>query len=202
MRNNDLISRSALKSFLCKCCNILHLEDPCEPGECNVMEVLDEQPTVDAVPVERLGKIGKLFLPYEGCPRGHVGRMGAPATLEEEALYWGVITDVDGGRWVPVVEDVMHELIEKANAADTNVGGKWIRVEDEKPKRRGEYFVSYVFADYDMRFYGSAFWNDDIETNGYVTGPHFSNEGMNGMKVTHWMDILPVQEVQDETADV
>ena len=90
-------------------------------------------------------------------------------------------------------------------AKDTDVPSKWIRVEDDKPKRRGEYFVSYVFADCDMRFYGAAFWNDDLETNGYVTGPHFSNEGVNGMKVTHWMEIqkLPVmQEVPNGTDHV
>ena len=72
-------------------------------------------------------------------------------------------------------------------ATDTNVGGKWISVEDDKPKRRGQYFVSYVFADYDMQFYGVAFWNDDLGINGYVTGPHFSTEDVHGMKVTHWM---------------
>lgn len=81
-------------------------------------------------------------------------------------------------------------------ATDTNAGSKWISGEDEKPKRRGEYFISYVFEDCNMRFYGSAFWHDDMETNGYVTGPHFSNEGVNGMKVTHWMEIpkLPKEE--------
>jgi len=84
----------------------------------SVIKFLEIVPAVDAVPVESLGKIGKLFLPYKGCPRGHVGRMGVPATLEEEALQWGVITDVDGGRWVPVVEDVLHELIEKAKTVD------------------------------------------------------------------------------------
>ena len=83
-------------------------------------------------------------------------------------------------------------------ATDTNVGNKWISVEDEKPKRRGEYFVSYVFADCDMRFYGAAFWHDDMETNGYVTGPHFSNEGVNGMRVTHWMDIPKLPEPPKE----
>ena len=57
-----------------------------------------------------------------------------------------------------------------------------------------EYFVSYVFTDCDMRFYGAAFWNDDLETNGYVTGPHFSNEGVNGMKVTHWMETQKLPE--------
>ncbi len=81
------------------------------------------------------------------------------------------------------------ELESVTLATDTNDGGKWISVEDEKPKRRGEYFVSYVFEGCDMRFYGSAFWHDDMETNGYVTGSHFSNEGMNGMKVTHWMEL-------------
>lgn len=82
-------------------------------------------------------------------------------------------------------------------ATDTNDGSKWISVEDDKPKHRGEYFVSYVFADCDMRFYGSAFWHDDMETNGYVTGPHFSNEGVNGMKVTHWMEIQKLPRVQE-----
>ena len=58
---DDLISRSALKSFYCKCCNILHSEEPCEPSECNVMVVLDEQPAVDAVEVVRKPVSG-----YEG----------------------------------------------------------------------------------------------------------------------------------------
>ena len=40
-----------------------------------------------------------------------------------------------------------------------------------------------------MQFYGEAFWHDDIPDNGYVKGDHFSNEGLNGMYVTHWMRI-------------
>lgn len=54
---SELISRSALKSFLCKCCNVLHSDEPCEPSECNVMEWVDELPAVDAV-VLPSGKIG------------------------------------------------------------------------------------------------------------------------------------------------
>jgi hypothetical protein len=50
---SDMISRSALKSFLCKCCNVLHSDEPCEPSECNVMEWVDELPAVDAVEVVR-----------------------------------------------------------------------------------------------------------------------------------------------------
>jgi hypothetical protein len=50
---NDLISRSGLKSFLCKCCNVLHSDEPCEPRDCNVMGWVDELPAVDAVEVVR-----------------------------------------------------------------------------------------------------------------------------------------------------
>ena len=46
-----LIDANAFKSFLCKCCNIIRSEEPCEPRDCNVMAVIDEQPTVDAVEV-------------------------------------------------------------------------------------------------------------------------------------------------------
>ena len=73
---------------------------------------------------------------------------------------------------------------------------EWISVEDEKPKSRGHYFIAYKFAGSDMHFYGEAMWHDDILGNGYIQGDHFSNEGVNGMYVTHWMKIpkLPKEE--------
>jgi len=77
--------------------------------------------------VEVLGEWGKLLLPYKGDPRGPVGRMG-DANLEEEALYWGVVTAADGGRWVPVYEAVLPELIEKAkvnNPESLRPKGRW-----------------------------------------------------------------------------
>jgi hypothetical protein len=40
-----------------------------------------------------------------------------------------------------------------------------------------------------MQFFGEAMWHDDIPDNGYVKGNHFSNEGVAGMYVTHWMEI-------------
>lgn len=64
---NDLISRSALKSFLCKCCNILHSEEPCEPSECNVMEWVNELPAVDAVDVVRCKDCKHYWLPQGFC---------------------------------------------------------------------------------------------------------------------------------------
>lgn len=121
---NDLISRSALKNAL-----EYWTHFPTHRGGKSVYDIIDEAPSVDAVQVEKLGKFGKLMMPYEGCSRGHVGRMGLPATLENEALSFGIITDVDGGRWVPVVEDVLHELIAKAKANDPESlrpKGRWV----------------------------------------------------------------------------
>lgn len=59
---------------------------------------------------ERLGYFGKLFMRYSGDPRGHMGRMGN-ATIVGEVLSMQVIEDVDGGRWIPVQEDVLHDLL-------------------------------------------------------------------------------------------
>ena len=53
MGDKRLIDANAFKSFLCECCNILRSEEPCEPSDCNVLAVIDEQPTVDAVEVVR-----------------------------------------------------------------------------------------------------------------------------------------------------
>lgn len=60
--------------------------------------------------MSRLGDFGKLFLDYDGCPRGAMGRSCMP--LEEEVLHMPELTDVDGGRWIPVNADALHELVE------------------------------------------------------------------------------------------
>lgn len=79
-----------------------------------VQEWLDDQPTLKAVPAERLGEFGELFMDYKGCPRGAVGRACMP--IEEEVLRMKDLTDVDGGKWIPVNADALHELVEKYTA--------------------------------------------------------------------------------------
>lgn len=76
---------------------------------------------------------------------------------------------------------------------------KWIPVSDEttKPKDRKNYFVAYVFGNGTMTFYGEAKYYAAGD-NGYVQGAHFSNEGMEGMRVTHWMEIPPLPEPPKE----
>lgn len=76
---------------------------------------------------------------------------------------------------------------------------KWIPVSDEtrKPKDRRNYFIAYVFGNSTITFFGEAKYHADGD-NGYVQGAHFSNEGVDGMRVTHWMEIPPLPEPQKE----
>jgi hypothetical protein len=50
-----------------------------------------------------------------------------------------------------------------------------------------------------MRFYGEAMFHPE-GGNGFVDRPHFSNEGVDGMYVTHWMKIpkLPLPQPPKE----
>lgn len=52
------------------------------------------------------------------------------------------------------------------------------------------YLCCYVFGDFPepIEFYGVLPWAT-LYDNGYVKGPHFANEGVNGMRVTRWMHI-------------
>ena len=59
----------------------------------------------------RLGEFGKLFVDYKGCPRGARGRAFCP--IEEEVLLMPPIVDVDGGVWIPVQSDALHEMVEE-----------------------------------------------------------------------------------------
>ena len=62
--------------------------------------------------IDRMGQFGQLFVEYAGCPRGAMGRM-CDATIQEEALAMDMLTDVDMGRWRPVNEDVLQDLLRK-----------------------------------------------------------------------------------------
>lgn len=76
--------------------------------------------------MNRLGEFGKLFMDYEGCPRGLMGRM-AGVSLVDEALSMPEIVDVDGERWIPVQADVLHELCEQVHPVNTTRArhGNW-----------------------------------------------------------------------------
>lgn len=59
----------------------------------------------------RLGAFGKLFVDYKGCPRGAMGRACVP--IEEEVLQMQPVVDADGGIWIPVNAEALHQLVEE-----------------------------------------------------------------------------------------
>ena len=84
----------------------------------SVLRIVDEQPTVDAVEASRLGDLGRLMMPYIGCPRGRMG-----ARCDGRIIELDPITDVEGDIWVPVLEEDLNFL--KAKAVEV-VHGRWV----------------------------------------------------------------------------
>lgn len=62
--------------------------------------------------IERMGRFGELFVEYKGDPRGPMGRAGG-ISIEDEAQTMPVLTDVDGGQWRPVQEEVLQDLLKQ-----------------------------------------------------------------------------------------
>ena len=89
----------------------------------------------------------------------------------------------------PVLLGWMLRIIRKIPTIEAEPVNQWVNIAHEHPPCRGHYFIAYKFQGSEIRFYGEAFWHDDIPDNGYVKGNHFSNEGVEGMYVTHWMKI-------------
>lgn len=72
---------------------------------------------------------------------------------------------------------------------------KWISVEDEqKPQHHKDVLCRYVF-DGDSDCFYAVLTYYAYGDNGYVTGSHFTGEGLHDMRVTHWMPLPEPPEV-------
>lgn len=86
----------------------------------NIRDGIMELPAADVIEADCLGRVGRLMLPYKGCPRGPIGRLGMAggktqdkkAILIEELCCMDTFGDVDGNVWRPVREEVLQEVIE------------------------------------------------------------------------------------------
>ena len=89
--------------------------------ECNVKLLDDAKAYIEQLEntLNRLGEFGKLFMDYEGCPRGAMGRAAMP--IEDEVLQMPQLEDVDGGKWIPVNADALHELVEKCKQLEERI---------------------------------------------------------------------------------
>lgn len=99
------------------------------------------------------------------------------------------------GRCSELVKDTMDTLRDLEQRVP-----RWISVEDEqKPKHHEEVLCRYVF-DGDSQCFYAVLTYYAYGDNGYVTGQHFTGEGLHDMRVTHWMPLPePPEEEKHET---
>lgn len=137
-----------------------------------------------------------------GCQRYIVGnceenvRIGnvldeAAERLEELEKRNDVLHE-DNSRLLDRIADYECRIAELKKQLSENLN--WISVEDErKPKNLHNYFIAYVFGTCDEHLFGESMYIAD-KGNGIVDGAHFTNEGVDGMRVTHWMEIPKLPE--------
>ena len=81
-------------------------------------------------------------------------------------------------------KDVTRDLL--ANGVTVQ---QWISVKDRLPEKHGGVYVCLLkFPGSKQAFPYCLTWHA-YGDNGYVNGPHFSDEGLDGLKVTHWMPL-------------
>lgn len=92
-----------------------------------------------------------------------------------------------------------HVLCEARDYLKGFFAQDWVEMTNERKPKHGEVcFVCCSFSHSPAYFcYAVAAWNQGGD-NGYVNRPHFDNEGVCGMYVTHWKPIVPPERRKDQ----
>lgn len=111
--------------------------------------------------IERMGEFGKLFLSYTGDPRGPVGRSG-DRDIAKEVQLQPVIIDVDGGKWRPVNEDALQDLLRQLD--------RWKEQNFRSCKEKGELRDRAEKEKRELANESARFERDAWEPCGYCNG--------------------------------
>ena len=89
--------------------------------------------------------------------------------------------------WQGRIQDLADIIAHGDSVADKLSPTAWIPVTERLPDKNMKCLCSYVFGEnYDFHFEQVLFYVATCDT------PHFQHEGELGLKVTHWMPILPL----------
>ena len=118
-----------------------------------------------------------------GCPRGPQGRLGIAggdlsySVLIEEVLAQPILQDVDGGQWIPVNAEALHELVENYAVLEekTQKAVQWIGVEKGLPSKLVPVIVCRR--------------NGKVETGILDVNGWWKVYGTRTKDVTHWMPL-------------
>lgn len=112
--------------------------------------------------------------------------------LIDDLEAWRKRLDRRVSRFDDMVIHALPAVFDLVNEQETvEAEPKWISVEERLPERHGQLVVGLYNqhgADKSFLFPYVFTWHAYGE-NGYVKGPHFSDEGLDGLKVWYWMPL-------------
>lgn len=81
--------------------------------------------------------------------------------------------------------------LEKQDSLKRKDNSEWISVEERLPERNGQMCVGLYtqHGAHKSQSFPYIFTWHAYGDNGYVNGPHFSDEGLDGLKVHYWMPL-------------
>lgn len=140
----------------------------------------------------------------ECCNNMADGCMKCPYETEVEFGWHCVVErNIDALAYIEQLEDGIdriYKLAKDIKVPTTNP--EWISVKEKLPETHGQKCVGLYSQHGDDRPYPYPHvftWNA-YGDNGYVNGPHFSDEGLDGLKVHYWMPLpeAPKEEITNE----
>ena len=106
--------------------------------------------------------------------------------------------EADKVRLLEESHEIRKDMLGKIQQLEAQVP-RWISVEERLPERHGQQCVGlYSIGEYKGYLTPYVFTWHAYGDNGYVNGPHFNDEGLDGLKVHYWMPLPPLPEPPKE----
>ena len=116
--------------------------------------------------------------------------------ISREAARSEVLKWADGYSYIEIPTETATAQINAIPAADVVERPRWIPVTERLPEEDCHVLAYYGF-DHGNGYLGMMFMQV-LDYYARDPSPHYQHEGLNGMKVTHWMPLPPAPEPPKE----